>query len=893
MFTQTVSPSTLATNGDPKSLEPVKFILTDREKYRDDKVAVKRIFEYFEALGSEQVIEKQHSIRKLYQLAEGQINIEDYVQTDADYLNIKGIGREENKLAVDKLDFYPIIPTIVNGILGSYDKSYTEYVAYAVNPEATNDIQAQLDDNLRSALLNNVEALFQVKTANDTPDVVAQKRQLMQESEEVRKYFSTNFRTTLEQWAQHTMNLENEWFKMPQIERQLLKQQLVTGCPTVHIDYYKGNYRATNLNERNTFCIRSDESDDYSESQVFGWFEFCEFSDILSKYSSRLTTEQVETISEWSQQRLTSSFVVNDMIPTYSEGQRYAESRQNVQVVKDAALWHGFKSMYDEMGMSMEKLRLTTIYFYIPRKVGTLTLKSRETTVTELVDEYFKPTIKPVYMEGQPKTADTLLSGEHIDWFYIPELWRGKKLSTGTPTLNSSQKNSHFKIEDIWVELDRCEIQFMNPHYKYGVYIPVHGGPAANQHAETASVVKTAAPWQIMFNWLHNRNKQLLSTEIGKFFLLPESLIPAESLEGEWAEHSLEKFATVAWDTGLAPTSNPLAQGGAASLALQGGYGQVVDLSKNEEIIGKVNIANIFRQECYQSVGLTPEYLLGDVSPTQSARSTAMGQERSATQIQHLFTRLNDILVLTRTTMLTAAQYIASKKPTVEMSYTTAQAGRVLFKTTTEDFTLHQLGVFVKSNGSDLAVIEAIKTYVAGNNTMGADSHEVATLLSFKSLPELFTKLKDIRREREYQQEKEHQRQLQLQREQIEAAKLAQEKEIAARAEEKALDRESMIMQAQIKAIGYAQDDAEGIQNSVLKLQTANADQQAMYERARLQYQQQSMKTQQADKMLELKERDTASKEVERMKAIEQRDRELDLREQEIKARNARTKAID
>ena len=894
MISKMFTPSAIVSHDE--LWQGTKFILTENEKWANDRALVKDIFRHHEDAGIEQVVAKQHYVRRLYQLAEGVINERDYVETEVDYKNMVKIGNEQ-KLAVDNLDFYPIIPTIVRAALGTHDKNYSEYIAQAVNPDVTNTILERMNEELRTTLISNVEALFQMQTENDEPDVVEQKRKLMQESATVQQFYKQDYRTTVEEWGQHVMNLENERFRMKEKERKVLKQIVVTDDPVVHIDHTNGNYNVEVLDERETFCMRSPGSEDYSDSQVFGWFEFLTFTDVLNRFSNQISDKEMERVSGWSMSKRGTGYLINDLIQPFSPGQRIAEAKHNLEIIRDTAIWQRFSSLYRDLGMDTDLVRLTTMYFYVPRKVGVLTVRSNNTEVTEMVDEQFKVTIKPVYEPGMPRKVEYLVLGEHVEWMYIPELWRGKKLSAKTSEAAASVSGGPItsvpNVEDIWVELGRCEIQHSDPYHKYAIHIPVHGGSITDQFGQSTSVVKTAAPWQIMFNWVHNRAKQLLSTEIGKFFMLPNSLIPTESLEGSWEQDSLGQFATVARDTGLAPTSNPLAQGGAASLALQGGYGQVVDLTKTQEIIEKTNLASIFKTECYHSVGLTPEYLLGDMAPSQSARSTAMGQDRSATQIRHLFTRLNEVMLRVRTTMLNTAKHIAQKSPTAELSYTTSEAGRVLFRTATEDFSLQSLGVFVKSNGSDLATVEMIKQYVANNNTMGADSVEMSTLLSFKSLPELFSKLKIIRDEREQQKEREMAHQQQMQQQQIQAQQAAQQAEIEARAEEKALDRESRIMEAQIKAMGYAQDDAQGIQDSILRLQSANADQQAMYERAKQQFSAEATRELQTDRMLELKSKDLASREIERMKAIEQKDRELDLRAKEIEARNRRTQKID
>jgi hypothetical protein len=866
---------------------PVKFILTEKEKFDDDMAAVKRIFRYYESIGHVQVKMKDREVRKLYNLAYGQLNMEDYVEVDSEYA--AATGAPDAKLEDLKIDFYPIIPTFVRGVLGSFDKMYSEYTAQAVNPEATNDILAKLDADLRSSLLQNVEAVFQLSAQGQPVDVVEQKHKLLMESQEVQKFYKTKFRTTVEEWAMHTMFRENAQFQTDMKERRLLEQEVVTGDPTIHIDYSRDRYKPDILNERDTFYMKSPTSRDYSESQMFGWFDLCTFQDILNEYGSELSTKQVEQISSWSQTWAGETFTVNGLQQPFNKSQGLQDSKHNLRTLEATLRFHRNRSMVSEMGMSGDLVKLTTVYFYVPRKYGMLTFKSGSNVITETVDETFKVTIKPIYEPDKEKDEDSLISGEHVEWYYKPELWRGKKVAAWGFQPNGSVD---FKDSEVWIELGRCEIQYSDPHTD-NLYIPVHGGSVTNQYNDSTSPVKAAAPWQIMYNWVWNRNKQLLSTEIGKFYAMPESSIPNEDLDGAWGTYGLEKFVTMARDTQIASLNNPLAQNGSPSLGQQGGFGSTVDMTNTQDILHKATLAQALEAACYRSVGLTPEFLLGDISSEQSAKSVAMGQQRTATQLQNLFTRVSEIMVKARTTMLATAQHIAAKHPTTEMAYTTPQAERILFRSSTMEFPLHKMGVYVKSNGSDLAVIEAIKNYVASNNTMGADSYEMATLLAFKSLPQLFNELKDIQDKKEAQKQQEFQQQQALQQQQIQATQQQLEKEMQQKAYENSLDRDRDIMVAQIKTLGYADGTAEEVQKAVLDLRTANAQQKELYARAETQTRIQAAKERTADQTFAHKQQDLALKQRVELEKLAQTNRELDLREMDIKARNKRTQVMD
>lgn len=880
-----------------KKTSVVRFILSQDEKYDNDKALVKEIFNYNQNIGESQIRAKEEQVRKLYNLAYGIISEEDYGQIEEDYAHAVG-GTPQ--LQVSGLDFYEIVPPLLRAIIGSYEKSYVEYTAEAVNPEATNHLLEKFNSDLKTVLISNIEAIFNAENQVDPNDpnsvqLVDQKRKLMMESEEVQKYYTTTFRAGVEQWAAHRINIEDQAFRIKEIEKRLLEQIIVTDDPTIHIDYIDGNYVPEIWPENLTFSIRSNDSEDYSDGSLVGRVEFMSFSEALNKYASYLSDTDVEKLSSWSNDYNAATFRVTGHTPTFTPAQNFADTRHNFEVMEslDDVVSKYSRSAFD----NGSQIKIVTQYFYIPRKIGVLTYRGKNGDFTKMVDETFKVTLKPKY--NGKRNKDNLVSGEHVDWSYIPELWRGKKMTTkggqgvltGTE-LTKSELSNGADDNEIWIYLEKHPIQYSNPYYRYSLQIPVHGGSKKNQYGDFTSVVKSTGPYQVMYNWLHNRSKQLINTEIGKFFLINEALIPAESMEGEWGKHALEQFAVTARDTGLAPISNITNQGGSNALATQG-YGQTVDLTKTAEVLEKTNLAAIIKRQCYEAVGLTPEFITGDMSPHQSAKSAGMGQQRTLTQIQHLYSRLNEVMQRARTTMLETAKFIAQTSPTVEMVYTTTEAGRQIFKVGTEDFTLYQIAVYAKSNAADLTTIEMIKQYVGSNNTMGADALEMTTLLSFKSLPEIFKKLKDIQINRNKQKEQEYQQQVALQQQQMQAAQQRQQELIAAQEREKALDRENNIMVSQIKAMGYANDDADSIQKSILELRTVNAEQKALYDRARVDNQIKLAEENRRDMAVDISNRQQNLNEQIKLKAVQQKDKELELREMEIRARNKRTEAID
>lgn len=859
-----------------KESQELKMILTDKQKYGNDKKLVKNLVNYYEAMGFQQTFSKKERYEKLYNLAEGVINPEDYIkieETDPDLFKaLEGNQVEE----VANLKFFPIIPNIIRGIMGDNDKKYTEYYASAINPEHTNLILEKLTTDLRGSLVESAQALFLAENPNPGEEEI----KLFQESEKIRNYYNTDYRTEVELWANHTMNIEDEKYKMADIERQLLKQILVTEDPIVHVNYSDGNYYPEVKNEKDCFYLKSPNLDDYSESMMFGWFDYENLATVLNKVSNELDKEGIETLKHWVDNYYNPGFVINglDKFRTGNRSELH-ESKQN---------WINFKTL--EAGdqrrygdVHNQLIRVTTMYFLLPRKVGKLTYKSGDVVYSDLVDENFISTYKAVYdTRFKEKSEKTLLEGEHIEWFFINELWKAKKLDINLYSENYRETTPDTK--SIWLYLDRHEIQYPEHQMKYGIRIPVHGGAITNRYNRNFSITESIESWQEMYNWIWNRIQQLLATEVGKFFIFNQNIIPQESFDGSWGKHNLEKFYLVAKDTSLAPADDSITNMGQPSVQAHGGYGQVVDLDKTNEILGKANLARLVKEQAFLEVGMTPEFVYGDFSPKQSARSVAQGQQRSMTQIQHIFTRLGQVMQRLRSTMLETALYQTVNQPSVEISYLTRDQTRAIFSASTESFPLSTLAVYVKSNISEIEVIETIKQLMMTNNTLGADSLEIATMLTFKNIPELFNKLKTLKADREYQVQKQSEEENARLQATIEAQDRRTQAELAYQQDKDQLDREKDILIAQIRALGYGEGTPQEILDAARRAQDLKEQE--------FQHKQNYAQTVDEFKQKEFAQKEKNSKADRDLKELIEL-RKLELREKEIEARNKRTKVLD
>lgn len=813
------------TNHNTDGTMDYSFVLSEEEKEKDDFAKIKQLVYHYEWIGRQQINRHRDAINKKFNLAYGIIDTSDYVKQDSEYKAELELMDGEN-LDFD-LKFYPIIPNIVNTLVGELSKNYTNYSAIAVNPEAVNMIVEEKNNLLRQMLIQPLQEQFNADlesqgiTPETQPDVYQQQMEMFQQMPKIQKYMAKEFRLEAENWANHTLQMDQRRYKLHDIEKQAFFNKLATDHPFVHVNLSESDYSVQVLDPRYCAYLKSPYIDDVSEGIMFMWHEYESPLNLITRFGSKLDEESME--------KLESLHIHYRTLLNINTNERYnldtpgdIEAAQNYLAFREIG---GSKYTDDRYRGGEYKERLVEIchmYLQIPRKLGKLTMTNGGEKVSSIVDEYYKPTIDPVYDTTilKEKTERTLVYGEHIDWFYTNELWRVLKINLST---NPNPDNNN----DIWITLEKYPFQLSKPEYRYGSYIPVHGGPRTNKYNDPITLVDKCKPWQVFYNYLWNRNDQLIKGEIGKFFLMNQNVIPQESMGEEWGRQNYMKWILTARDTGIGPIDSSLGNTGQSGLASTGGYGQEVDLTVTTQILEKAKLAEVCKNECLLQVGLSPQ-ILGDISPSETATGIQQGIERSVTQLKPLYDEHFSLFESVRQTMLECAKYhdIRGNNPT--KMYITDEGERQIFSIP-EDLSLHLLGVYVSSSIDDNSLIQTIKTLVLQDNTMGADLYEKVTALSTKSVSELHTKLKDINLKKQIEETQKYQQEQSLVQQQIEAQERMLQTKLEEEARQKQLDRESEERIAEIRVIGQSQFSEGDGYEELLKLKQIQDKEKATY----------------------------------------------------------------
>ena len=400
---------------------------------------------------------------------------------------------------------------------------------------------------------------------------------------------------------------------------------------------------------------------------------------------------------------------------------------------------------YTPMGSSF-LLRTTTAYWKSQRKVGHLTKITEEGEVlVDIITDDYKVTDKPMYDTTliRNKTKDNLIFGEHIDWIWINQVWGGVKIGPNQPSFWGM--NNPGGINPMYLGIDQNAIgplkfQFKGDNSLYGSKLPVEGAVFNDRNTRSTSMVDLMKPFQIGY------------------------------------------------------TEHPIANQAFQSL----------NLEQTQRLLSRIQLANYFKQQCYELVGVSPQRLGQQIGQTNTATGIEQAVVGSYAQTEIYFIQHSDRLMPRVHQMRTdLAQYYQSKKPSIRLQYMTSADEKVNFEMNGTDLLLRDINIFCTTKANQRAILEQMKQLAVSNNTAGASIYDLGTIMQTESLGELTIALKSIDKKASAKDQAERESAEKMQQEQIEASIKEKQMQLDHDMEEAEKNRRKDILIAEIKSAGY------------------------------------------------------------------------------------------
>jgi hypothetical protein len=820
--------------------------------------------DWLEWNGIKQIRKKSRRLLKNYKLAQGIIDKSDYiVEENPEYRDIIEYLTQPDDMAME-LKFYPIIPNVVNVLVSEFAKRNSRVLYRAVDDYSYNELLEQKRADIEEVLLAEAQSKIIAALMEQGLDPESEEAQEQLNPEnlktlpEIEQFYRKDYKSMYEQWAEHQHKVDQERFRFEELEERGFRDMLITDSEFYHFRMMEDDYDIELWNPVLTFYHKSPSTRYMSDANWVGKTEMITVAQAIDKYGYIMTPEQMEALeavypirsagytiggqqNDGSFYDSSRSHEWNTNMPSLAMRQYTSAVGQSVFNGADPINQVLFQSEdYDNEGTAF-LVRETISYWKSQRKLGHLTKIDDIGEVTqEIVTEDYQITDKPVYDTRlfKNKTRDNLVFGEHIDWIWINEVWGGVKLGPNLPSFWGMNNPDGFA--PIYLGIDKNKIgslrfQFKGSENLYGCKIPVEGAVFNDRNTHSMSLVDLMKPHQVAYNLVNNQIADILIDELGTVILLDQNGLPKHSLGEDWgtgnyakAYVAMKNFQILPLDTSITNTENPL----------NFQHFQKLDMEQSNRLMSRIQLANYFKQQAFETIGITPQRLGQQISQQDTATGIQQSVNASHAQTEIYFIQHSDYLIPRVHEMRTnLAQYYHSTKPSIRLSYMTTNEEKVNFEMNGTELLMRDFNIFCTTTANMRSVLEQMKQLAINNNTTGASIYDLGRVIQSESIAELNSVMKHAEEKAQQQSQEEQQHQQQLQEQEIQARAAEEKAKRDYEATEKEKDRRKDILVAEIRAAGYAamQDKDENMQSDYIDYMKDLKETERFNEQANLQ----------------------------------------------------------
>lgn len=804
--------------------QPVQFLLRDE---KDESWGAWNM-DWLEMQGLKQIRRNARRLLKNYKLANGIIDKTDYIaEEDNEVADLIDVLTKEDSSAFE-LKFFPIIPNVINVMVGEFAKRNDRITYRAVDDTSFNEMLEAKRLMIEQTLLADAEKKMQETIQGmgldmNNEEQAQQAQQMMSPDNlkslpEIEEFFKKDYRSLIEEWATHQHNVDNERFFMKELENMAFRDMLITDREFWHFKMNEDDFDIEVWNPVLTFYHKSPEARYISQSNWVGRLDLMTLSDIVDKYGWMMTDEQLASLeaiyptkaagymlpgvqNDGSFYDATRSYEWNVQGPSLGMRQ-FLSARDTFVSTGDDILFRILNESEDLSDLSnMNLLRVTTCYWKSQRMVGHLSKIDAEGIMIDMiVDENYRITEKPQYDTSvmKKKCRETLVAGEHIDWIWINEVWGGIKIGPNRPSFYGNVDANGF--QPLYLNVQPLRFQFKGDFTLYGCKLPVEGAVFSDRNTKSSSMVDKMKPYQIGYNLVNNQIADILVDELGTVIMLDQNALPKHSMGEDWGHDqfgkayvAMKNFQMLPLDTSITNTEN----------ALNFQHYQVLNLEQTNRLMSRIQLSNYFKGQAFEAIGINPQRM-GQVIAQETATGVQQAMNASYSQTEMYFIQHSEYLMPRVHQMRTdLAQYYHSTRPSLRLQYMTSMDEKVNFEINGTELLARDLNVFASTKVNQRMLMDQIRQLALNNNTAGASIYDLGNILKADSLAEITHTMKGIEDKTNKAKQQEMQSMQETEKMKQEAENQRQEAMLKAEAEQRALDREKDVRVAEIRSAGF------------------------------------------------------------------------------------------
>jgi hypothetical protein len=306
--------------------------------------------------------------------------------------------------------------------------------------------------------------------------------------------------------------------------------------------------------------------------------------------------------------------------------------------------------------------------------------------------------------------------------------------------------------------------------------------------------------YQVGYNMVNNQIADILIDELGTVIMFDQNALPRHSMGEDWGKNNYAKAYTAMKDFSMLPLDTSITN---TENATNFNHYQTLNMEQTGRLMSRIQLANYFKQQCFDAIGINPQRLGGAVS-AQTATGVVNAMQQSYAQTEIYFVQHSDHLMPRVHQMRTdLAQFYNSTNPSVRLSYISSEAQKVNFTINGTDLLLRDFNVFATTKTNHRAILEQLKQMALTNNTTGASIYELGNIVKADSIAGVTDILKDSEARIQAQRQQDMQQQQQMQQEQLQARAQEEQMKLQAEQMENDKDRQNDLTIAEIRAAGY------------------------------------------------------------------------------------------
>ena len=651
--------------------------------------------------------------------------------------------------------------------------------------------------------------------------------------EQIERELSKGFKVKAAEWGEKTLEADTLRFGLDFMEEQEFMDYFLTGRYFRHYQIGYDYYKPETWKVEQVFFSQDVDSLYPQKGEYVGRLHWMSASDIISRYGEKLsqkiqekiskvydntTDEESEARNDYTQklQRPAGSHTVPHQ--DYYDQQLQIQLQEAFGVpgglttyvgedglVKEAPAWLSDYStneaymgsryasqLRDDIEVRRDLFRVTEAYFRSFKRVGYLRYQSPTGIVVEemVTDDLLKDFIKENNIR-QIKTISLkdFEKGDEVNviaYFYVPEVWKGKKIAAG----------GGLGSDEIYFDVEPLEFQIKGDSNIFDVQLPVAG-------IISSSYARKIRPYQMGYNICMNQIFNLMEKEIGMFLLMDINFLPSEFKDMGDSAELLGQLREMARDLGFLPvdTSKQNMQGANP----QAGYFQKQDVSYDVQINRRAVMAEMYKRLALEQIGIT-EQRKGTPDKYTTAEGVKVGQEASFAQTRAIYSKFNEARKYASVLHLNVAQFCQGEGKDITVFNRRSDGDIAFMQFTDEYFPLRQLGITAVSSSKDRKNLEELRRTLLNLNTAGGDILDFAEIMTADTMVEMISigQRSRKRKQEDAQAQRGHdEKLLQMEldkQEQLKAAELQREDV------NKSEDRRTKVEVAEINALGRASD---------------------------------------------------------------------------------------